>query len=247
MNASTTSRVGTPQSTLRMKITLEDQLGLAALSWAGLVIFTMAVVTGVSFARDIVISGWDVATGIIPWYAAFIGGYVLHTVLPIHIAHGRTRRDFAIEVLAFSGIFTTLLALLATAGFAIEQGLYALAGWSREAPDDHLFSSYTDYATIFAEYWLMVLVWTAAGALIGAAIYRSPEGGWLAFIPALVLVGLAGLGTEPRLGPLAFIVDRLDIEADPSLPLAAAMSVACYLAALAMTWPIMRDMPLRNR
>jgi hypothetical protein len=32
-----------------------------------------------------------------------------------------------------------------------------------------------------------------------------------------------------------------------SAPLAIAISLACTVAALAMTWPIVRDLPLRNK
>ena len=171
---------------------------------------------------------------------------MLHTVLPIHIAHGRTRRDFAIEALIFGVMLVTFVALLTTVGFALEQGLYALGNWSRGTPDDHLFSSYTEYATIYAEYWLTILVWTVAGGFVGAAIYRSPEGGWLSLVPAILLVALAGITTEQSEQPMGFIMRRIPTVDTTSLVLTAIISLGCFLAALAMTWPIIRDMPLRN-
>ncbi len=227
------------------RILLEDQLVLAALCWAGFVTFAMATVTVVSFFRDIETSAWGIATGIIPWYSAFIGGYVLHTVLPVHIAHGRTRRDTAIESLIFCGVFTPFVALLATLGFGVEQGVYAIAGWTRGTPDDRLFSAYTDYGTIFVESWLTVLVWTSAGALVGAAFYRDKAAGWLALIPAAIMVSLVGISSGPQF--MGFILDRLPSIDPSSLWVLAPMAMACCLAALAMTWPIVRDVPLRNR
>lgn len=246
-NASTMNHTSPGQRTWRLpRLLLEDQLALAGLSWIGLIGFTMAVVTGVSFYRDIVISGWEVASGIVPWYAAFIGGYVLHTLLPLHISHGRTRRDFAIEAVIFGGIFTTVVALLTTAGFLIEQGVYALAGWSRGTPNNHLYASYTEYATIFAEYWLTVLVWTAAGAFVGASVYRSSELGWFSLVPALGMVAIAGL-TQTNTGqPMGFILNRLPETGSTSLVLTAVLSLVSVLIGTGLTWLTIRDTPMRN-
>jgi hypothetical protein len=246
-HAPTMNRTGSGQRTWRLpRLLLEDQLGLAVLSWLGLVLFSMAVVTVVSSFRDIVISGWEVATGIVPWYAAFIGGYVLHTVLPLHIAHGRTRRDFAIEAVIFGGVFTTVVALLVTLGFAIEQGVYAIAGWSRGTPDDHLFASYTEYGMIVAEYWLTVLVWTAAGAFVGASVYRPSGLSWFALAPALGLVAISGLTRADSAQPMGFIVNRLPQADSMSLALTALLSLVSVLIALGLTWLTIRDMPMRN-
>lgn len=247
MNAPAMSRTGPRHRTWRLpRLLLEDHLALAGLSWIGLVVFAMAVVTGVSFFRDIVTSGWEIASGIVPWYAAFIGGYVLHTILPLHIAHGRTRRDFAIEAVVFGGIFTTVVALLTTAGFLIEHGVYALGGWSRGTPDNHLYASYTAYASIFAESWLTVLVWTAAGAFVGASIYRSSELGWFSLAPALGMVAIAGLARVESGQPMGFILNRLPETGSSSLALTALLSLASLLIGIGLTWLTIRDTPMRN-
>lgn len=246
-NVSTMNHTGPRQRTWRLpRLLLEDHLALAGMSWGGLIVTVMAVVTGVSFFRDIVVSGWEIAAGIVPWYAAFIGGYVLHTMLPLHIAHGRTRRDFAIEAAIFGGIFTIVVALLTTLGFLIEQGVYAIAGWSRGTPDNHLYASYTDYATIFAEYGLTILVWTAAGAFVGASIYRSSELGWFSLVPGLGMVAIAGLARAESGQPMGFILNRLPETGSGSLALTALLSLVSLLIGIGLTWLTMRDTPMRN-
>lgn len=228
------------------RLILTDHLVLLLMVWAVAIVIVMLSVIVISRFREITVSGWDVASGAAPWYVAFIGGYLLHTVLPIHIAHGRTRRDFAIEALIFGAVFVTVAAVLITLGFVLEHGLYALNDWSREKPAGHLFSSYTAYGTILAEYWLTLSVWTVVGAFVGAAIYRAPDAGWLSIIPAIGLVALAGVTTEHAIQPMGFITNLLPTIDSTSLALTAVVSFISFLIALALTWPVIRDMPLRN-
>lgn len=249
MQTSTVQSPSPPQGrTWRFpKILIEDQLAFAGLSWLGMLAFVGIVVTGVSFTRSIEISGWMMASSIVPWFAAFIGGYVLHTVLPIHIAHGRTRRDFAIEALIFLGIYATALAVLITVGYALEHLLSSAAGWSRGTPDGRLFSSYTEYGAIFIEYLFMMLVWTALGGFVGASIYRSASMGWFSLVPALGLLAVSGLTRAESGQPMGFVINRLDMFDSPTMLLTVVLSTFSVVAALILTWLTVRDIPLRNR
>ncbi|WP_440098515.1 hypothetical protein [Streptosporangium sp. H16] len=90
------------------------------------------------------------------------------------------------------------------------------------------------------------LAWVVAGALTGAAFYRWQAGGLLSlpFGVALVALGESAIGGNLR---LPFFGSILDFELTPSVTTALGTGLACLLLGLAMTWPLIRDVPLRNR
>ena len=56
-------------------------------------LFTLAATFTLSLFADIVFSGWMmVSVQIARWFVLWVGVYAIHNVLPIAIAHGRTRR-----------------------------------------------------------------------------------------------------------------------------------------------------------
>lgn len=241
------NQVETPRRTWRFpQLLLQDFLTLTLLLWGGYFILAMAVPTGVSFFKDITVSAWGAFSGATLWYAAFIGGLVMYRSLPVHVAHGRTRRDFAVEAGIFIVIFAAFTALLVTLGFLLESGVYDIAGWPREAPEDHLFSSYGDLLLIFVEYWLTFLVWTAVGALIGAAWYQSEGLGVLSLIPAVILVALVDIFTGASLGGPFNVLDRFFSGETPSLGLAVLVSLTCFLITYRLIWWVIRDVPIRT-
>jgi hypothetical protein len=73
-------------------------------------------------------SVWDPIAGLSTWLLAFVGGYYLHTYVPMFVTHGRTRRESAIGAEVFGGVLVVLMAALATIGFALERALYAAGG-----------------------------------------------------------------------------------------------------------------------
>lgn len=155
--------------------------------------------------------------------------------------------NFAVEAAIFGGLYALAGALLITVGYLLERGFYAINDWPRDFSNDHLFSSHTEAPLIFGEYLLRFLVWATAGAFAGAAIYRYGGSGYLALLPASLLVGLMGVFLDDYWGPAAFIFERLPAADSPSLPIAAVIAAICVLAAFVMTWRIMRDMPLHTK
>lgn len=226
---------------------LKGHIAFGSLMWMGLVLLTVAIAVALDRFTEVSDSTWEQSSQVVPWYVGGVSGYILYQTVPMFIGHGRTRRDTAIEVLIFMVIFATVAAVLVAAGYLIEYVVYGMAGWPRDLSGDQLFDSHLDVLLIVVQYWLISIVWAASGALVGAAFYRYDANGWLALIPASILIGLIGTFTQGFWGLSGFVVDRFLPVETPSLPLAIVTAGACVLIALAMTWPILRDLPIRNR
>lgn len=229
------------------RIQVEDFLGLTLMIWAGLCVFTFGVTIVVSFFRDIAISGWEIASGVAPWYLAIMSGWVMFQYVPMFIANGRTRRDSMIEWTIFAPIFAVSGALLITIGYLLEYIVYGIAGWPRVLENDHKFASHTDVVPMFTEYLLTFLVWTAVGGFVGISFYKSDDVGWFSLLPATLLVGAVGTFTQSVIGPFSFVVDRLTGLTTSSWPIAILVGVVATLVALWGAWMVLRDMPLRNK
>lgn len=226
---------------------LEDHLGLALIAWGALVAVVAATIAGVATVSTISRSGWEMAAAAPPWFAAFIGGYLTNSVLPLHVAHGQTRRDFAIELVILSVLFTAALAILMAIGFLLETLLYRVMDWPRVLSEDHLFTSTTQVPLIFTEFWLTFLTWFGAGAFVAAAWYRSDGEGLIALVPALIPIAITGTALGDSWGPVGFVLGRFFEPASPPLALAIPICIASFLLTLAMTWPVVRDIPLRSK
>lgn len=230
---------------------IQDQLGFALLMWAG---FLALVLGAISVLARFVIddvdnvsgSGWESASGAAAWYVAGVVGWVVYHFLPLMIAHGRTRRDAAIELTAFMATFAVFAALLVTLGYLIESVVYRIGNWTHDIGGQHLFTSNTDVHLMLLEYTLTYLVWGSAGTLIGAGIYRNNAIGWVAIVPASILIGIAGVVTQWYAGPIQFFADQVVDSNSLPLPVIIIVNLGCFAAALAMTWRIVRHVPIHN-
>ena len=88
------------------------------------------------------------------------------------------------------------------------------------------------------------MVWTTIGLLLGAGFYRSGGNELVVLVLALAMVVVSGYGIG--FNGLPFVGAVVDVA---DLPLAG--SLALCLAALApgaaVTWALVRDLPIRNR
>lgn len=212
-----------------------------------LLVAFMLVVAAVGLAIHLIVglsgSVWAGAVQFMRWFSVGMGVYLTAVYLPVYVAHGRTRREIAMGSAIFALLLAAWLGAAVLVGSALEVGVYRLLGWAALLPDPHPVGSLAQIATTFAEHSTAFLIWLCAGALGGAAFYRSPVIG-LAVAPfALALLGLAELLRDR---PLPF--DALpDAIADPTLPVVVSVGLAAAAAAMALTWPIIRDVPLRPR
>jgi hypothetical protein len=226
---------------------LRGHIAFGSLMWVGLVVLTLAITVALDRFTEVSDSTWEQSSQVVSWYVGGVCWYIAYQVVPMLIAHGRTRRDTAIEVAIFMVIFAAVAAVLVAAGYLIEYAVYGFAGWPRDLSGNQTFDSHLDVVRIVLQSWLVAIVWAAAGAFVGSAFYRSPDAGWFALFPASILIGLVGTFTNGFWGPVGFFIERFLPVETPSLALAIPTAIACLLIALALTWPIVRDLPIRNR
>ncbi|MDX3660905.1 hypothetical protein PV646_26685 [Streptomyces sp. ID05-26A] len=203
----------------------------SALVAGGAFAFVVALTFAVSLFRDVEISAWNVvASQIGPWFLLFMGVYAIHNVLPIAVAHGRTRREFLVAASGFSVVLALVMTLAEWLGFLVEGGIYSLMDWRAD-----------EHATQLG-YLLMYLVWIAVGMLCAAAFDRFGAGGIFVLPVALALV-VATRVRMPGSGNLPFLDDVPDLLGQG---LYGVLAVS-FVVALAGTWAIARDMPVRQR
>jgi hypothetical protein len=193
--------------------------------------FVVALTFAVSLFRHVEISAWNiVASQIGPWFLLWIGVYVIHNMLPVAVAHGRTRREFLLAASGFSVVLAVVMTLLERLGFLVEGGIYSLMDWRGD-----------EHGTQLA-YFLMYLVWFAVGMLCAAAFDRFGPGGVFVLPVGLALV-VATRVQFPGSGNLPYVDELPDL-------LGAGWYVALvasFVIALAGAWAIARDMPVRQR
>ena len=224
-----------------------DLLIFSFLAWVGFVIFVGALTFAIDRFSEIDNSIWESAAQLIPWFVLFIGVHTGGTLLPINIAHGTTRRDFAIESVLFLIVYSVGIGLLMTIGWVLERALFAVGDWPQTLSETHLFSSATDYPRIFVESFLLVLGWTTSGFFIAAAYYRYDSQGLLAIAPCIVVIGIMQAAMGSSWGPAAALIDRFFDPESPPLLVVIIIGFACVAAIMAMAWPVIRDIPLRSK
>ena len=222
--------------------------GLAVLTWIGFTLTVLGITFAIAALGDVTQSIWDPASQVARWFVFAMGVHVAYGVMPLHIAHGQTRRDFAKRAVIFMLMFAGATAVLMTAGFVIERVVYAIADWPQTLTEEHLYSSASDYALIYLEHLLLMLVWVAGGALIGAAFYRDGALGGLMIAVGIVAAGLTGwvLGSAQGWGPGQLLYRLLDADAPPVL-LSVLAVLGIVAGLLALTWRLARDIPLKNK
>lgn len=194
-------------------------------------VFVLAVTFAVSSFQGIEISAWNiVAAQIARWFALWAGVYAIHNVLPIAVAHGRTRREFMVATAGFTVVFAFAMAVCAWLGYLAEDGIYGLMDWSS-----------TEHG-LPHEYFVMFLAWGATGTFVAAAFDRYGPLGVLSLPVGLALVVTSGVRV-PGSGELPFI-------RNVPLLLGEGWHVVSFLAwvvALGLAWSIVRDMPVRAK
>ncbi|MFC4059402.1 hypothetical protein ACFOWE_13935 [Planomonospora corallina] len=219
----------------------------ALLLFAGYVVVVAVIAAGVALFGTLSRSAWEAAVQLPRWYALFVGVALVREYLPMYVAHGQTRRQFGAQAAVTVALFAPFLSALITLGYLLETLVYGLADRPQILDKVHLFTEPTQVPLVFAEYLLEFVTWIVSGTFIGAGFYRW-EGGGLLLIPVgigLLLLNEGAVGTD-HLG-LPFIGDRLALDLPHSLGLALGVGAATFVLGLALTWSIIRDMPIRNR
>jgi hypothetical protein len=194
------------------RLLFATHLPFLLLCWAVFAAAVLVLMFAIDLRVSITSSIWDPAVTVVRWVALGYGLYLINRLLPVYVAHGQTRREFAANVAVFLVVATAMVAALLTLGLALELVLYRIMD---QVSDQRLFDSPGQYPLVFGSYWAMLLIWTTIGLLLAAGFYRSGGQELMALLLSLAIVvvteiafgfnGLAFLGSIVEVGdiPLA--------------------------------------------
>ena len=221
-----------------------EQALFLVMVWAGFSLTILLVTFGVSIFREIEVSGWSMGSSAARWFVFAIACYLAYSVLPLHVTHGQTRRDFAARFMAFVPLYGALTALLTVLTFYIEGAVYAMMGWPHVIETGALYDSALG-PVAFLEIWLIAAVWTGAGGMVAAGWYRN---GWLGGLLTTLAV-LVALLSATTMGdhdtPFFWVGSQFGLE--PSIPLAIVSHIAFLALFYAIFWFVVRDMPVHSK
>lgn len=115
---------------------------------------------------------WDHATQSPKYFSAAIGITLTPALFSLMIAHGVTRRMFALAgtiILVGAATATAVIWMLA---YQVEHVVYASAGLGQTLSNPHLFTKTSQVGLIFTEFFLLIIAHEVAGWLIGIGFYR---------------------------------------------------------------------------
>jgi hypothetical protein len=228
--------------TLRILFTAHGSFTLIV--WLVLVAVSAAVTLGIATWGNVDQSVWHYcATQAVRWFALGLGLDAVNTYLRLHIAHGRTRRDFLRQLWPYLGALAALLALLVTVTYPVERGVYALADWRHRLVPPVTPGTESLFG-LFGAFTLLFLLWAVAGVMIAAAFTRNALLGVVAVlvgvliaVPGELLLGVQGI-------PL-FVDALAELEFTPLTN--TGVGVGALVVGCAAIWGIVRDMPVRPR
>jgi hypothetical protein len=115
---------------------------------------------------------WDYGTQSPKYFSSAIGITLTPAIFTLIIAHGVTRRMFAVAgsiILVGAATATATIWVLA---YQVERVAYDWAGLTQALNNPHLFTKTSQAGLIFTEFFLLILAHEAAGWLIGISFYR---------------------------------------------------------------------------
>jgi hypothetical protein len=134
---------------------------------------------------------WDYGTQSPKYFSSAIGITLTPALFTLLIAHGVTRRMFALagSILLVGAAAAT--ALLWVFSYQVERVVYDWAGLTQSLTNPHLFTKTTQVGLIFTEFFLLIIAHEAAGWLIGISFYRFGFWKGLALLPLGLLPAVA--------------------------------------------------------
>lgn len=222
------------------------------LLWVGFAVVAVGVAFGISIWGEVTGSVWHRMSVAVPrWLALGLGFHLVRYVLPMSVAHGRTRAEFLAQAGACSVLFTAVMAALIAAGYGLESLLYRAAGWPHAVDGEQLFGSATDFGAISTAYWLVFSVWLVAGALIAGGFDRWGANGFPVLVPGVLLLlasgfAVGGVSALPFLDALPLFGAFSWSDKGPVV-LSVVLPLAAYAIGVVSTWMVVRDMPIRIR
>ena len=226
------------------RLLLTTHLPFLLLCWVVFAGAVLVLTIGIELSTTITQSVWDPAVSVVRWFALGYGVHFVYRMLPVYVAHGRTRHEFLRSMTVFVLVAATMVAALLTLGLALESVLYRVMDWPQRVPAERLFDTPDQFPLVFLTYWAMLVVWATIGLLLGAGFYRS-EGRELVAV-GLGLAMVVVTGWAIGFSGLPFVGAVVDV-ADVPLGWTLALCLAGLLPGAAATWALVRDIPIRTR
>ncbi|GII90915.1 hypothetical protein [Sinosporangium siamense] len=209
------------------------------LLWVALVVLAALVTAGPALWGGAPWDIWEqVSAGFAPWFALGLGFSLIRMFMPLHIAHGRIRREFTAHATVFTALFSAFLAVLIAVGYLLERVVLNSLGQTQSLGYHRFFTDTYQFTRVVAEYWSIYSSWMIVGVFVSAAFYRSRTLGLGSLLVGFPLVylgrGLANLA----------VPDHLE-----NLPGVAALGVSAviFLIGALLVWALLRDIPLRAK
>lgn len=225
-----------------LRVMLSTHLPFTAMLWAMFTLLILVITTILALTSADTENIMRMLSSQAPrWLLFGLGIDAVSTYLRIHLAHGRTRREFTGQALGYAGILSGFAAVLITAGFALEFGLRAVfdgLDWYTRVERTQA----GELPEIFGTFWLSLLMWTVAGLIIGLGFFRSPAHG-LFTIPVGVVIVAPSITTNPNAG-LPFLGDRI-IDFDLGAGEMVGASALLLVAGASLMWVIVRRVPMK--
>jgi hypothetical protein len=212
--------------------------------FAFLVLFvgTMAVTFVTSAWWDVDRSIWHyVASQWTQWVVIGLGTDVISTYLRLHIAHGRTRRDFLRQLWPYFVGVAGLYGVFVAIGYLVERGVYGIMGWRQSFLDTGVFDTAGDFFGLAGAFAVTFLLWLLGGTLLAAAFNRNVLLGLLLVPFGLLLASLGELLVGRSVIPLFHVAQLLRVDGLSKV----AIGVALLAAGCVLLWGIVRDIPVR--
>ncbi len=186
---------------------------------------------------------WDYGTQSPKYFSAAIGITLTPAIFSLMIAHGVTRRMFAVAgsiILVGAAIATAVIWVLA---YQIERVAYGWAGLTQALANPHLFTKTSQVGLIFTEFFLLIIAHEVAGWLIGIGFYRF--GFWKGLL--LLPLGLVPAAAAELLLVAQWLADAVRSTGyeRPSLAIGIPGVLAVSFAGLYCAYLLLRPMALK--
>jgi hypothetical protein len=136
-------------------------------------------------------SMWDYGTQSPKYFSAAIGITMTPAFFTVLVAHGVTRRMFAVAGSIYLVGAAASTALVWVLVYQVEHAIYAWQGWTQALANPHLFTKTSQVGLVFTEFFLLILSHEVAGWLIGTSFYRFGFWKGLAMLPLALVPAIA--------------------------------------------------------
>jgi hypothetical protein len=220
----------------------------AWMRWPAAGVAAMFVVIGLAFQASggLDRSMWETAGISLRAISLTIGAVATPVLLPLLVAHGITRRAFAVAASAVGALLAGAAGLYFGAGYLVERAIYTVGDLPQTLEVPHLFDSGGQLHLIVAEYALLSLGYLAGGWVVGIGYYGY--GAWRG--TACLLLGLLLVaGVEYALSTQFNRSEAALVDSASGLPLAAALALAVAVIGVGLVAgrALLHAVPIRTR